>query len=259
VLVNPTRRLGKHVAPTAADKVAEIEVFDRGELARLLSLAEQAVPEYHPFLLCLARTGMRLGEAIGLEWRDVHWTARVIHVRRSRRRNRVSHPKNGKARRVDMSRQLAETLQSLKTLQEAEAVVAGQAPPEPVFSDRTGGPIQDDGFRNNVWAPLLRRAQLRYRKPHTLRHSYASMLIEAGEPSPTFSSSSANTPPPSLRRPTDTYSRAERDAPWMRSTTRPSATHTQPRFPPACRSPVFPPTSAPPSSTSDIDGAPRAP
>ena len=57
-------------------------MFDRGELAHLLSLAEHDIPEYHPFLLCLARTGMRLGEAIGLEWRDVDWTARVILVRR---------------------------------------------------------------------------------------------------------------------------------------------------------------------------------
>jgi len=81
-----------------------------------------------------------------------------------------------------MSRQLAETLQSLRTLQEAEAVVAGLAPLEGVFSAQTGGPIQGDGFRNNVWRPLLRRAQLRYRKPHTRRHTYASMLIEAGEP-----------------------------------------------------------------------------
>jgi integrase len=38
------------------------------------------------------------------------------------------------------------------------------------------------GLKNNVWRPLLRRAELRYRKPHTLRHTYASMLIEAGEP-----------------------------------------------------------------------------
>ena len=28
----------------------------------------------------------------------------------------------------------------------------------------------------------LRRAGLRYRKPHTLRHTFASLLLEAGEP-----------------------------------------------------------------------------
>jgi hypothetical protein len=33
-----------------------------------------------------------------------------------------------------------------------------------------------------VWARILRRATLRYRNPHALRHSFASLLIEAGEP-----------------------------------------------------------------------------
>jgi hypothetical protein len=36
-------------------------------------------------------------------------------------------------------------------------------------------------FRCLVWMPLLKRAVLRYRKPHTLRHTFASMLIQAGE------------------------------------------------------------------------------
>jgi integrase len=33
----------------------------------------------------------------------------------------------------------------------------------------------------NVWRPLLRRSKLPYRKPHSLRHSYASLLIQNGE------------------------------------------------------------------------------
>jgi len=32
-----------------------------------------------------------------------------------------------------------------------------------------------------IWMPLLTRVGLRYRKPHTLRHTFASMLIPAGE------------------------------------------------------------------------------
>jgi integrase len=36
-------------------------------------------------------------------------------------------------------------------------------------------------FRCLVRIPLLKRAGLRYRKPHTLRHTFASMLIHAGE------------------------------------------------------------------------------
>ncbi len=34
-------------------------------------------------------------------------------------------------------------------------------------------PIHDDGFRSHVWT--------RYRKPHALRHTFASLLIEPGE------------------------------------------------------------------------------
>lgn len=36
-------------------------------------------------------------------------------------------------------------------------------------------------FRCLIWMPLLKRGGLRYRKPHTLRHTFASMLIHAGE------------------------------------------------------------------------------
>ena len=51
-----------------------------------------------------------------------------------------------------------------------------------MFSTPTGHAVADDAFRNNVWAPILRRAGLRYRKPHTLRHTYASLLIDMGQP-----------------------------------------------------------------------------
>ena len=60
--------------------------------------------------------------------------------------------------------------------------MAGAAAPERVFSSPAGEAIRDDAFRNNVWKGILRRLGIRYRKPHTLRHTFASMLIEAGEP-----------------------------------------------------------------------------
>ena len=109
---------------------------------------------------------------------------RVIFIRRSYRRGRLSEPKNGKVRRVDMSQKLTTVLRGLKSLKESEAVVSGSALPERVFSNAEGNVVRDDGFRNKVWAPLLRRAGLRYRKPHTLRHTFASLLIENGETLP---------------------------------------------------------------------------
>ena len=45
-------------------------------------------------------------------------------------------------------------------------------------SRRTEG--DHEGFRN-LWRALFEGAGIRYRKPHALRHTYASLLIQAGE------------------------------------------------------------------------------
>jgi integrase len=61
--------------------------------------------------------------------------------------------------------------------------VAGLVAPARVFSmPGTAGPIRDDSFRNYVWRAILRRAGFRYRKPHTRRHTFASLLIEQIQP-----------------------------------------------------------------------------
>ena len=39
----------------------------------------------------------------------------------------------------------------------------------------------EDHWRYHVWRVVLRRAELRYRKPHTLRHTFAGLLLERRE------------------------------------------------------------------------------
>jgi hypothetical protein len=48
------------------------------------------------------------------------------------------------------------------------------------FPSPTNEPWDDRHVRWHIWRPLLRRAGLRHRGPHQLRHSYASLLIAAG-------------------------------------------------------------------------------
>jgi integrase len=177
---SPAARWGRVIRQDQRE-VEQIEVFTTSELQRLLATVERNDPDYYPFLLCLARTGLRLGEAMALQWADVDFASRVILVRRSLRRGETKITKNGKARRVDMSRQLAEVLQGWKSLKEADATVEGRTMPAWVFRELFSARDPQGAFRLNVWERLLRAAELRYRKPHTLRHSYASLLIEAGE------------------------------------------------------------------------------
>jgi integrase len=49
-----------------------------------------------------------------------------------------------------------------------------------LFIGKTGGPFTAGAFWQNIWRPLLRRVGLRDRKPHNLRHTYASLLIQGG-------------------------------------------------------------------------------
>lgn len=56
----------------------------------------------------------------------------------------------------------------------------GHRPAGPwLFPSPSGDPWDDRHVRWHVWRPPLRRAGLRHRGPHQLRHSYASLLIAA--------------------------------------------------------------------------------
>src|SRR5437870_6834449 len=49
------------------------------------------------------------------------------------------------------------------------------------FSGRTERWIGDKCIRQGMWAPALRKAGVRYRKPYQTRHTYASMMLMANE------------------------------------------------------------------------------
>ena len=65
------------------------------------------------------------------------------------------------------------------------AAVAGREAPARVFQSLKGGPIHVTTFREHHWTRFLKAAGLRYRRPHMVRHTFASMLLAAGEP-PTY-------------------------------------------------------------------------
>ena len=91
------------------------------------------MPAAYPIVLTLARTGLRIGEALTLQADDVDFAQHVLWVRRtwgSRRKalgaGRINAPKNNRIRGVDMSAQLARVLQGLLAVREAEAILKNQ-------------------------------------------------------------------------------------------------------------------------------------
>lgn len=178
---NPAARILKRRRETSTGVRRPPRFLTREELARLLETCRTTAPRWHLFVLTLARTGMRLGEACALQWRDVDLDRRIAVVQRAFWRGRVQSPKSGRVRHVDLSRQLTAALRAALDLEQARAS-AERRPANPwIFARRDGRPPNTDNFRRRVWRRLFRDAGLPYAWPHSLRHTYASLLLQNGE------------------------------------------------------------------------------
>ena len=92
----------------------QIKALTKDQLRTFLDATAKVSRAYGPFFLTLARTGMRLGEALGLQWEDLHLDEYTIRVERAISNGRVETPKSGHGRTVDVSPQLAKALLSVR-------------------------------------------------------------------------------------------------------------------------------------------------
>ena len=178
--VNPAHRLGRITRDKSLK--LEIEPLTRDELRLLLDSFKDHFPSYYALALTLARTGMRIGEAIALQWGDIDFNSRFVNIQRGFSYGKIETPKSGKSRRVDMSLQLSETLQKHKHDMKVEALRKGWgAVPEWLFVAEKGNPLILQHWKPKVFDKAMEKAGLRKIRIHDLRHTYASMLIQAGE------------------------------------------------------------------------------
>jgi integrase len=116
----------------------------------------------HPMALLLARTGMRVGEAVALKWQDIDFEKRLITVRRTFSRGKLGTPKNGKNREVDMSLQLTDVLKRLHQKKKINALKDGSVKiSEWVFSNDSGNSVDINNWRKRVFLLGLRSGSTR--------------------------------------------------------------------------------------------------
>jgi integrase len=204
IAANPA--LGGHRRRRSKEKQVKRrqDPFTQNELAALFETAETHAIErcgstahpfraVIPFLLCLAHTGMRLGEAIALSWSDVDWRSGTVLVRRSYARRHLDVPKGGKARKVELSTRLQTVLRSIYEARyrrvaalepvaqvRLEADQAARAADELIFPGVDGGFLDEHNLRHRIWEPLLVAANLRRRRLHDLRHTFATLHLQSG-------------------------------------------------------------------------------
>jgi integrase len=180
---HPALRLGRFLQSKDEPQGSKVDFLNAEELSQLLATCRESRPYYFPFVLTLARTGLRLGEAVALKWGDIDFNGRFIMVARNFTGGRLTTPKSGKGRRVDMSAGLSEVLGRELLGAREKALAAGRAELRDwVFVDPRGSRLDGGNFRSRVWGGLLLKAGLRRIRIHDLRHTYASLLIQDGWP-----------------------------------------------------------------------------
>jgi integrase len=150
----------------------DVKALTEDELAALIT----ATPERWRLLVeFLAQTGLRIGEAIALEWRDVDFGQRRVRVERRLYRGRLDEPKSRYGRR-----RVPLTADVTRRLWEQRKTAASAADCGLVFPGREGGYLD----RNTMSQTWLKKSAAAAGVPwagfHTLRHTCATLLFRHG-------------------------------------------------------------------------------
>lgn len=156
-VARPPRRC---LAPADAQRIIEAAVFPEKALYAIM-----------------AHTGCRCGEALGLEWRHIDFSKKVIRIRQAAVMGRIYLPKTqGSIADLPMTQALS-TILAVYLMQCQEPGMR-----DLLFANARGKPMSASGVRQNRFHPLLARLGLEPAGLHSFRHGLATSLFEAGAP-----------------------------------------------------------------------------
>jgi integrase len=121
----------------------------------------KAAGHYGPLIRFVCATGLRTpSEWIDLTWRDVNVQERLLTVNGTKTDNA--------ARTIPLTRRALDAL--------------AEMPKElgPIFKGKRGGRIDYRGFARWAWTDALAAADVEYRTPYEMRHTFATLALEAG-------------------------------------------------------------------------------
>jgi integrase len=169
---NPARDVDLPHRPTAEDsEEEEMRAMSTAELSMLLGLFPG---RWRLFCWFLAATGLRISEAIALQWRHLQLDGSTPHVkvRRALVKGRMGPPKSRYGRReVPLDHALVLALRERRT----ETEWAGEE--DPVFAAANGSPLMPSNVFRRVLQPAREEACLPWVGFHAFRHTCASMLF----------------------------------------------------------------------------------
>ena len=163
--------------------------LDAGQCKQLLDILE----EHDNKQLCvmitvLLFTGMRSGELLGLQWKDIDVDKSTIVINKTLIRlvgeYRLSEPKTKSSERIlSVQPEVTDILKEHKIWQDERKAIFGASwkQPEQVFTKESGD-FYDGVTLNQQFKKILPRNGLPDLHIHDLRHATASLLINSGLP-----------------------------------------------------------------------------
>ena len=180
IKVNPMLKV-KRPAPRKEEKARDEsdKAYTVQQLAYILQCLEHESTKWRCYVSLIADTGIRRGEACGLEWADIDWTNGTITIRRNAQYTPqagvyITSPKNGKARTVDIGPDVLKLLQQLRREQ------AGKAISRYVFTQEHSPDIMNPQSPTRYFKKFGQRYGIEDFHPHKLRHTSASLAITNG-------------------------------------------------------------------------------
>jgi integrase len=161
----PPRPVGKEIKPLSREQARALLEAARGD-------------SLHAFYVLAVTTGMRNGELLALQWKDVDLEGRTLWVRRTVFNGVISPSKTAAGNRTIRLTGLAIVELRERRLARAKGHIS-----EWVFPSRAGTPLSVHNVHNRSWKPLLKRTGLpASTRMHDLRHTCATLLLSRGVP-----------------------------------------------------------------------------
>ncbi|MCS7007522.1 MAG: site-specific integrase, partial [Gaiellaceae bacterium] len=149
-------------------------------------LVQAATPAGRPLVALLAYTGLRLGEVLALAWEHVDLVDRVLRVERQLTEN----GKPTERLKAESSRRevpIPGPLAAVLTEHLAAELELGRGEPSHLVLMSARGTAYSKRRAHALFQEAVRRAGLGEVRPHDLRHSYGSILLDKGAPLPQVS------------------------------------------------------------------------
>jgi len=138
------------------------------------SFLDAVLSYYRDFFIVAFFTGMRFGEMSGLKWKHVDFTHGVVNVRETRVRGEEGRPKTtGSVRDIKILPPVVEALRRQRHTTMGKSVY--------VFLNQSGRPLLPNSINYHIWKPALKSAGLRPRSLYQTRHTFATLMLDAGE------------------------------------------------------------------------------